>query len=365
MGSRRIWTSLSGAAVLGLAVIQFIRPEISHPQVSADLDAPAEVKEVLRNSCYDCHSNETRLAWFDEIVPAYWLVARDVERGRSRLNFSDIGRLPAAQQKAALYEAVTQIQFGAMPLPNYARLHRNAIVMAAQMSVLKNYLNPATTRKAAVANDLASDEGQYEKWIREDHSQRVAEPAPNGIQFLSDYKNWKVISSTDRLDNQTMRVVLGNETASKAVADGRTNPWPDNTIFAKVAWVARDDGQGQIRPGLFLQVEFMIRDRKRYTATKGWGWARWRGTGLTPYGKDAEFSSECVGCHTPMRDNDYVFTVPQRMPQLPSYPTQWSVITPVIDESSSAICALFGNAAAVRYASSSSQRDYAPAQSYR
>jgi hypothetical protein len=107
----------------------------------------------------------------------------------------------------------------------------------------------------------------------------------------------KAISSTHRLDNQTIRIILGNETAFKAIADGRTNPWPDNTVLAKVAWLARDDGRGQIRPGLFLQVEFTIRDRKRYAATKGWGWTRWRGAGLTPYGKDAAFSAECVGWH--------------------------------------------------------------------
>jgi hypothetical protein len=103
------------AGALSFLAIQFIRPAISHPQVTADLKAPPEVKQILRNSCYDCHSNETRLAWFDEIVPAYWLVASDVKRGRSRLNFSEIGKLPAAQQSGTLYEAVNQIQLGAMP----------------------------------------------------------------------------------------------------------------------------------------------------------------------------------------------------------------------------------------------------------
>jgi hypothetical protein len=358
MGTQRMWAIVGGAAGLGLVAIQFIRPAISHPQVSADLEAPAEVKQILKNSCYDCHSNETRLAWFDKIVPVYWLVARDVERGRSRLNFSGIGTLPAAQQKATLYEAVSQIELGAMPLPNYTRLHRAALVTPAQVSELKNYLNPTKPRVTPSANDLAADDAQYQKWIREGHSQSVAEASPNGIQFLSDYKNWKAISSTDRLDNQTMRVILGNETAVKAIADGHTNPWPDNTIFAKVAWLARDDGHGLVRPGSFVQVEFMIRDRKKYAATKGWGWARWRGAGLTPYGKDAEFSAECVGCHTPLRNNDYVFTVPQRMPQLPSDPTLGKAITPLIDESSATISVLYGNAAAVEYARSSSQHDY-------
>jgi len=95
-GQARIWATVGSIGFAALIAIQFLRPPITHPQVTADLTAPPEVKQILRTSCYDCHSNETRLAWFDEIVPAYWLVASDVKAGRRRLNFSDIGTLPAA-----------------------------------------------------------------------------------------------------------------------------------------------------------------------------------------------------------------------------------------------------------------------------
>src|ERR1700686_3987623 len=116
----RIWATIGGVGLAVFIAIQFVRPTITHPPVTADLAAPPEVKQVLRASWYDCHSNETRLAWFDKIAPAYWLVASDVKAGRRRLNFSEIGTLPAAQQKAALYESVSQAQLGAMPLPAYA-----------------------------------------------------------------------------------------------------------------------------------------------------------------------------------------------------------------------------------------------------
>jgi hypothetical protein len=280
--------------------------------VTAELAAPPDVKHILRTSCYDCHSNETKLAWFDKIVPAYWQVARDVRDGRSHVNFSDIGKLPPAQRQGLLYEAVNQIQLGAMPLPAYTRVHRAAIVEPTQLSTLKNYLNPPIAASAASTSELAADDAQYEKWIHEGSSTRAVAPAPNGIAFLPDYKNWKAISTTDRFDNQTMRVILGNGVAIDAIAENHINPWPDGTTFAKVAWFARNDGQGEVQPGAFWQVEFMIRDRKKYAATKGWGWARWRGASLTPYGKDVGFSAECIGCHTPVRNSDYVFTMPLR-----------------------------------------------------
>jgi hypothetical protein len=315
-GPGRIWAAVCGAGFAAFIAIQFIRPAISYPPVTADLAAPAAVKRILRNSCYDCHSNETRLAWFDEIVPGYWLVASDVKNGRRHLNFSEIGELPPAQQMAALYEAVDQIQLGAMPPAAYTRLHREAVVAPAELSLLKSYLNPPVTASAAPSaaapSGLAADDAQYEKWIREGSQALAVAPAPNGIEFPSGYKNWKAISATDRFDNRTMRVILANDAGIKAIADNRINPWPDGTTFAKVAWLQRDDGQGRIATGAFFQVEFMIRDSRKYAATKGWGWARWRGAGLTPYGKDAGFSAECIGCHTPVRDCDYVFTMPLR-----------------------------------------------------
>jgi Haem-binding domain/Cytochrome P460 len=311
-GAGRIWAALCGAGVIAFVAIQFIRPAISHPPATADLMAPPEVKQILRTSCYDCHSNETKLAWFDQVVPAYWLVARDVKNGREHLNFSDIGKLPRAQQTGALYEGVNQVRLGAMPPADYTRLHHDAVVTPAQLSVLENYLHPPAAPTAAAASDLAADDAQYQQWIREGSAVRTVAPAPNGIEFQPDYKNWKAISSTERFDNPTMRVILGNDTAVRAIAENHINPWPDGTKFAKVAWFTRNDGQGEVHTGAFFQVEFMIRDSHKYAATKGWGWARWRGADLTPYGKDAGFSEECVGCHTPVRDANYVFTMPLR-----------------------------------------------------
>src|SRR5271167_129715 len=75
---------------------QFIRPALVNLPVAAEIQAPENVRRVLRNSCYDCHSNETRLRWFDRINPAYWMVAKDVKEARRHLNFSEIGAKPAA-----------------------------------------------------------------------------------------------------------------------------------------------------------------------------------------------------------------------------------------------------------------------------
>ena len=69
-------------------------------------------------------------------------------------------------------------------------------------------------------------------------------------------------------------------------------------------------GRGQIHAGDFLQVEFMEKDHSKYASTAGWGWARWRGMDLKPYGRDNGFAGECVGCHQPVAGNDYVYSQP-------------------------------------------------------
>src|SRR5450432_1123746 len=302
------WIAAIGALVF--LAIQFIRPELTNPPATADFQAPPQVKQILKNSCYNCHSNETKLSWFDEPAPAYWIVARDVIAARKHINFSEIGKLPPAQQRAALYEGIFQASFGAMPLPPYRRLHPGSTLTPEQLTILKQYLQSVTPSDPATPAAISAADAQYDKWIQPAAAPQPVAPSPNGIAFLPDYKNWKSISSTDRFDNGTIRAILGNDVAIRAIAENHINPWPDGTAFAKIAWLQQADDKGFVRTGAFFQVEFMIRDSKRYANTLGWGWARWRGADLQPYGKDANFVNECVGCHKPLSATDYVFTEP-------------------------------------------------------
>lgn len=306
----RILTCLILLGFTGFVAIQFVRPALANPAVTADLQAPPEVKRILRNSCYDCHSNQTQLRWFDRIQPAYWLVAKDVKDGRAHLNFSEIGTLPAGQQKIALYEALNQAQLGAMPLPQYTLLHPNARISDDDLANLKNYLHPGDAEPEPDPKIKGAAETQYNQWIQASHAPRSVAPAPNGIDYLSGYRDWKVVSTTDRFDNHTLRIIFGNDVAVHAIAEHKINPWPQGTAFAKAAWTQQVDADGNTRPGSFIQVEFMIKDSQKYASTGGWGYARWRGVDLKPYGRDAAFTSECVGCHNPVRRNDYVYSFP-------------------------------------------------------
>src|SRR5277367_2437793 len=142
--SMRTIGKLIVAGVVAFAVLQVVRPSIPAKPATAELQAPPEVKHVLEKDCYSCHSDQRRLAWFDQIVPAYWLVRHDILTAREHLNFSTLGSKPPAVQKATLYEAVNMIKLGAMPLPSFLKLHPEAKVTPEELSTLKEYLAPWT-----------------------------------------------------------------------------------------------------------------------------------------------------------------------------------------------------------------------------
>ncbi|HHJ36277.1 MAG TPA: cytochrome P460 [Gammaproteobacteria bacterium] len=141
-------------------------------------------------------------------------------------------------------------------------------------------------------------------------------PAPNGITLPEAYKDWRVISISHRTDNHSLRSILGNDIAVKAARSGNTHPWPRGSILAKLVWKekAKEHWPTAIAPDRFVHAEFMFKDSEKYRSTGGWGYARWLGMDQKPYGKDSDFAQECVTCHTPVKDNDWVFTTPAIMP---------------------------------------------------
>jgi hypothetical protein len=144
----------------------------------------------------------------------------------------------------------------------------------------------------------------------------AVKPSPNGIEMPKDYKDWKVISLSHRTDFPSLRVILGNDIAVAAAREGKTNPWPDGAILGKVVWrdSTNEKWEAATEPGDFAAAEFMVKDATKYTDTGGWGYARWIGLDQKPYGEDASFAQQCVACHAPVADRDYVFTTPAVMP---------------------------------------------------
>jgi hypothetical protein len=92
----------------------------------AGAQVPPQVRATIERSCRDCHSEATRYPWYSYIAPVSWLINRDVQRGRERLNFSRWSEYSVIRRERCLSEIANQVQDGGMPLATYAFLHRDA-----------------------------------------------------------------------------------------------------------------------------------------------------------------------------------------------------------------------------------------------
>ncbi|MFG0256658.1 MAG: heme-binding domain-containing protein [Phycisphaerales bacterium JB043] len=142
--SKRSWRGrvilvVLGVVVLGLLAMQFVPVDRSNPEVTMEVDAPEEVLAVLRESCFDCHSNETRWPWYSYVAPVSWFVAGHVDHGRQNLNFSEWDEYKSFQRRHWIREAYEQAQEGTMPLESYLRMHPEARLTAEDLEILREW----------------------------------------------------------------------------------------------------------------------------------------------------------------------------------------------------------------------------------
>jgi len=131
------WALLILIALFGLA--QLWPVERSNPPVTGEFDGPEDVHVVLRESCYDCHSNTTTWPWYSRIAPVSWLVAHDVNHAREHLNFSEWVNLPEDEREELRKEIWEEVDEGAMPLPIYLVLHGDAALDDADRDTLREW----------------------------------------------------------------------------------------------------------------------------------------------------------------------------------------------------------------------------------
>ena len=113
-------------------VIQFIRPQKnihtgSQPSaISTIYTVPANVDSILVKACKDCHSNNTRYPWYNNIQPVTWFLNNHVIEGKEELNFDEFATYKISRQYHKLEEIKKQIDEGEMPLSSYTLIHTDA-----------------------------------------------------------------------------------------------------------------------------------------------------------------------------------------------------------------------------------------------
>ena len=146
---------VAGALLLIVVIgAQFIRPERPRGELPGDgrmnalVVVPGSVDSLLRRSCYDCHSDDTRWPWYAQVVPVSWMITRDVRHGRSNLDFSrwsmDAAREPTLRQR--LHWMCEDVRKGIMPPRIYLLVHPHARLTEADKRILCAWANQQDPR---------------------------------------------------------------------------------------------------------------------------------------------------------------------------------------------------------------------------
>ncbi len=127
------------AVVVGFGAIQlYPRTHRENPAVTGEVKAPPEVQRILRRACYDCHSNETHWPAYSYVAPFSWLLISDVEKGRSRLNFSTWAtQLPPRFQAHYRKRVLERLEKGEMPPSRYLLLHPSARIREEEIELIR------------------------------------------------------------------------------------------------------------------------------------------------------------------------------------------------------------------------------------
>ena len=180
-----------------------------------------------------------------------------------------------------------------------------ALAVCAMIGVCARYVTKSTAQTA-----------------KEDQPKAASNASPiYGVTIPAGYRDWHLIS-VKRLTGaggklNQLRAELGNDIATKAYHEGKF-PFPDGSVIAALHWNEdSSDADNQVLaggfPGLGLEstfagsavnVQFMVKDSKKYAETGGWGFADF--TNGKP-GNEA-LHKTCFPCHVPAKDRDYVFT---------------------------------------------------------
>lgn len=128
-------------ALITLIVIQFIPmdvPEQLEGKTENEIKAPKEVMQILKRSCYACHSNSVSYPWYDKIAPASWYAKSHVKNGRKTLNFSKWNTYDKAKQRKLLDKIPKAIVIR-MPLSSYLWLHQEATLNKKEKKLLTEW----------------------------------------------------------------------------------------------------------------------------------------------------------------------------------------------------------------------------------
>lgn len=145
------------ALLIVLIVVQFIQPPLNKGAASTANDitsavqVPDTIMSLLKNACYDCHSNFTKYPWYSKITPINWWLYNHVKEGKQHLNFSAFtGTYKRKMRK--LEESAELVEKHEMPMESYLWMHTEAGLSQQQRQMIIDWCN--TSREKLMQDSL-------------------------------------------------------------------------------------------------------------------------------------------------------------------------------------------------------------------
>lgn len=149
--------------VVLLILIQFFRIDKVNPPVNPGMDfltikeTPQNTASLIRNACYDCHSNETKYPWYSNFQPVGWFLKDHIDEGRKKLNFSLFATYEPKRQAHKLHEAAEVTENGEMPMDSYLIGHPEAQITDEERKILADYFRKIET-DIRISHQLPAEE---------------------------------------------------------------------------------------------------------------------------------------------------------------------------------------------------------------
>ncbi len=128
-------------------VIQFFRPTknlafaASINNITTQYSVPNDVQAILKTSCYDCHSNNTKYPWYNNIQPVAWYLKNHVDEGKKEINFDEFASYSPRRQYKKFREINQQLEENEMPMGSYTLIHSNAKLNREQKIKVYTWVN--------------------------------------------------------------------------------------------------------------------------------------------------------------------------------------------------------------------------------
>lgn len=144
------WVKIGLYLLTGILIaIQFFQPvrnqsvQVKNMGIEKVMAIPDNIQAILKNSCYDCHSNNTRYPWYASIQPGAWWMASHIKKGKADLNFDEFGDYSRRRQNSKLKSIVSSVEDETMPIPSYLLIHKNAALSKAEQTLIKRWAEQA------------------------------------------------------------------------------------------------------------------------------------------------------------------------------------------------------------------------------